>query len=112
LLEDTSDLELCKDILLTDFVAEAENIANKTAELDIFPAIYSLYDIFYSIDPLLSACVAAPADAIPFLQSRFDDALDIKLFVTNVVHNYQFISDSWEDVKSFMFTPIPGGVDD
>lgn len=99
---------MCKSILLDNFIAKVRNIANRTEELDIFPAIYSAYDIFYSIHPLVVNCIEAPDQAIPFVKSRFDDAQDPKLLITNVVHNFDVASETALDVWNFLETSERG----
>ena len=38
------------------------------------------------------------------LASRFDDQSDIKLLITNIVHNISFVMDTLYDLREFFFT--------
>ena len=97
-------LDECLGMLSDDFVEQSYNIYDKANEVDVFPALYSFYDMTWSLHPLLLTCMQAPDTAGAVLSSRFDDQSDIKLLITNVVHNVSLFMDTLKDLQAFFFT--------
>ena len=60
-----------------------------------------MYDMAWHVHPLLENCILAPDTASDFMMSRFDDQYDIKVIMTNVVHNFSFAVDTYQDVRGF-----------
>ena len=63
LVQDTAMLDQCLTMLSDDFVEQAYNIYEKANELDVFLALYSFYDMTWSLHPLLLTCMEAPDTA-------------------------------------------------
>ena len=54
---------------------------------------------------MLVNCQDAPDEAVPLVKSRFDDFLDGKLIITNIVYNFPYAVDTAQDVWNFLTTP-------
>ena len=73
LISNTTSLETCVDILASDFIKAGYEIANKTQEAEIFTALYSFYNMAWSVHPLMVTCVEAPDEAVIALKAKFED---------------------------------------
>ena len=98
LVENEKYLDICTKMLEVDFVARSRQVYNTTLEKQIFPSLYGLYDIVWSIHPLFINCYKAPDTASDIILARFDDQYDIKVILTNIVHNVSFAVDTYLDV--------------
>ena len=108
LVQNTTYLDICVNMLDVKFVEKGRKLYNSTAEIDIFPSFYYFYDIAWAIHPLFINCYEAPDTAKETVNARFDDQYDIKVIITNVVHNVSYMVDTYQDVKSF-FTSTERG---
>ena len=56
LVKNTTYLDKCVNNLHYDFINKGLIVYNKTVALDPFPALYSIYDILYSVHPIVVNC--------------------------------------------------------
>ena len=95
-------------MLDTDFVQRGRQIYNTTLEYKVFESLYQAYDMAWSVHPLLSNCILAPDTAVDTVLARFDDQYDIKVIITNIVHNVAFATDTVLDVRGFFMSTERG----
>ena len=62
----------------------------------------------WHVHPLLANCIKAPDTATDILLARFDDQYDIKVIITNIVHNVSFATDTYQDVRGFFLSTERG----
>ena len=60
-----------------------------------------MYDLLWSVHPLLIDCRRAPDDLTDVVKERFNDWYDIKVILTNVIFNYPLVIDTALDVQVF-----------
>jgi hypothetical protein len=84
-----------------DFVSRGELIYNQTLSIEIFRALYNVYDMLWSVHPLLIDCRQAPDDFTTVVKRRFDDFSDIKVILTNAIFNYPKVIDTARELKDF-----------
>ena len=103
LVQDQTYLDSCESVISSDFVQKAQDIQTSTVSLDVFSALYSLYDMVWSVHPLITECSQSLDTAPQTLASRFNfrDAQDVKILLTNVVHNASLVIDSARDIWAF-----------
>ena len=95
LVTNTKYLDVCVNMLEFDFVKRGYEVYNATQEVSIFPFLYGIYDMTYNVHPLFVNCYQAPHTATDILAARFDDQYDIKVIITNVVHNVSYVVDTY-----------------
>lgn len=107
-MKDTTYLDICTKMLEEDFVARGYNVYNTTLEKQVFPTLYEVYAMLWHVHPLFENCYLAPDTATDIIFERFNDAYDVKVILTNIVHNVSYVVDTYEDVKDFFLTTERG----
>ena len=108
LIRNTTNLEICVDILSDDFVKAGYTIVNKTQDVDIFPALYAFYNMAWSVHPLIITCYEVPDTAPELVKKRFDNQSDIRVVASNTIHNISYMVDAARDIREFFISTDRG----
>jgi len=68
--------------------------------------------MFWNIHPLVVNCREAPDTSLEILISRFNDSDDIRLILTNILHNASFVIETSTDVWNFLTSSERGQTDE
>ena len=103
LVNNSTHLETCVDILSQNYVKGFYRIINEPVrgETVVFPAVYSLFHMVWSMHPLLINCYSAPDRMFTRLGKKFDDWYDLRILLSNIVHNVSYAHDAYREVYEF-----------
>ena len=85
-----------------NYVDTGHELVDNVLGFVVFATLYNLYDMVWNIHPLLVNCRSAPDTSIDIVTSRFNDSDDIRLIITNVLHNASYVIDTSMDVWNFL----------
>lgn len=101
LVKNTTQLKSCLSILREDFIDRSTEIWTQTLSFQLFPVLFNLYGMMWSVNPLFTNCTQPPKDVKKVLLESFDDWWDLKAILLNLVYNYPHAIDTIRDVESF-----------
>ena len=109
LIKNTTYMDSCVDIVRHNFIIKGEQFFNSTVSIKIFDALFDLYDMVWSVHPLLINCRQAPSNVTNVVSDRFNAVDDGKVMTVNLIQYYSDIVDSAKAVNDF-FTSEDRGV--
>ena len=102
LLQNTTHLDICVDILAEDYVKAIYRMQSPPNEdSHTFTSIYSVLKMIWSVHPLLINCFNAPDDIFEQLIRKFDEWDDARVIATNLIHNIGYVHDAYSEIKIF-----------
>mmetsp|Transcript_35539 Transcript_35539/g.43560 ORF Transcript_35539/g.43560 Transcript_35539/m.43560 type:complete len:197 (+) Transcript_35539:978-1568(+) len=102
LVQNTTHLKICVDILAEDYIKMwYRGLTPNEDRSHVFMAIYSVLRMIWSVHPLLENCYYAPDRSLERLVGVANDWSDVRLVLTNIIHNVGFVHDAYSEVKMF-----------
>ena len=95
-----------------EYIDTGHKLVDNVLEIEVFLALYNLYNMAWNVHPLVVNCREAPDTALDILISRFNDSDDIRLILTNILHNASFVIETSTDVWNFLTSSERGQTDE
>ena len=101
LITNQTRLHICSDTIEVRYIQGAVLLANHTLEIEIFDALYKLYDMLYYGHLTATTCSQSAVSAAFVMVESFNDLSDIKRILDNIVHNFGLMYVTAIDIADY-----------